>query len=80
MMKKERATAPFLIIDIFVNCNKFQFIVLFRSFSVISSGAKRSREIRCKRADFSTRLRLGRNDIRYLEMLEKLEFEDVIIA
>ena len=44
---------------------KFGFIELLRFSSVISSGAQRSREIRkysCRRTDFSTRLRLGRND------------------
>ena len=63
---------------IWKNC-KFRFIEQLRFSSVISSGVKRSREIRkypCRRTDFSTRLRLGRNDNLKTKQLDKFEFED----
>ena len=44
-----------------------------------NAASPRSREIRkylCKDTDFSTRLRLGRNDAPFRQLLYKLEFED----
>ena len=41
-------------------------------------GSREIRKFHCKRTDFSTRLRLGRNDSRYLEQLYKPEFEEAV--